>query len=168
MPRRACITGAADTPVGKLPEHTCMSLLSLAARGAIEDARLTALDIDGVLAAYSFTQPHLMLASLFCEYFGLQPQFATALQAGGATACTAIMTAAALVEANVCQNILIVTGDNRLTGLRSGEATAILSRWGIPNSSSHMVSAYRLPTPSWRNAICMSMASSLNTWPRSR
>ena len=132
MQRRACITGAADTPVGKLPEHTCMSLLSLAARGAIEDARLTALDIDGVLAAYSFTQPHLMLASLFCEYFGLQPQFATALQAGGATACTAIMTAAALVEANVCQNILIVTGDNRLTGLRSGEATAILSEVGHP------------------------------------
>jgi 3-oxoacyl-[acyl-carrier-protein] synthase III len=40
------------------------------ARAAIADAGLAAADIDGVLAAFSFTQPHLMLASVFCEYMG--------------------------------------------------------------------------------------------------
>ena len=38
-----------------------------------------------------------MLASVFCEYMGLKPGFTTAVQAGGATACTAVMLAAALV-----------------------------------------------------------------------
>ena len=98
MPDKALITGAADTPVGRLPDHNCMSLQATAARSAIADAGLQVSDIDGVLATFSFTQPHLMLASVFCEYMGLKPGFTTAVQSGGASACTAIMLAAALVE----------------------------------------------------------------------
>jgi acetyl-CoA acetyltransferase len=126
----AVITGAADTPVGRLPEHNCMSLQAVAARAAIADAGLSPHDIDGVLAAFSFTQPHLMLASVFCEYMGLKPSFTTAVQAGGATACTGVMLAAALVEAGLCRHVLVVTGDNRLTGLPPGGAVAMLAQVG--------------------------------------
>lgn len=130
MPAEALITGAADTPVGKLPEHNCLSMQALAARDAIADAGLAPSDIDGVLAGFSFTQPHLMLASVFCEYMGLKPAFTTAVQSGGATACTAVMLAAALVESGQCRRVLVVTGDNRLTGLPPGGAVALLAQVG--------------------------------------
>jgi phosphoglycerate kinase len=39
MASKALITGAADTPVGRLPEHNCMSMQAEAARAAIADAR---------------------------------------------------------------------------------------------------------------------------------
>src|SRR5215203_5626484 len=124
----ALITGAGDTPVGRLPEHNCMSLQAEAARAAIADSGLRISEIDGVLAAFSLTRPHLMLASVFCEYMGLKPSFTTAVQSGGATACTAIMIAASLVESGVCKNVLVVTGDNRLTGLPPGGAVAMLAQ----------------------------------------
>jgi acetyl-CoA acetyltransferase len=130
MASSALITGAADTPVGRLPEHNCMSMQAEAVRAAIADAGLAAKDIDGVLASFSFTQPHLMLASVFCEYMGLKPGFTTAVQSGGATACTAIMLAAALVETGMCRHVLVVTGDNRLTGLPPGGAVAMLAQVG--------------------------------------
>ena len=81
--RPAIITGAADTAVGRLPGSTCRGLHAEAAALALEDAGLRRGDIDGVLCAYSFTEPHLMLASVFAEYFGLQPNFSAAIQAGG-------------------------------------------------------------------------------------
>jgi acetyl-CoA acetyltransferase len=130
MARKALITGAADTPVGRLPEHNCMSLHVAAAQGAVADAGLKPSDIDGVLAAFSFTQPHMMLASVFCEYMGLKPGFTTAVQSGGATACTAVALAAALVEAGMCKHVLVVTGDNRLSGLPPGGAAAMLAQFG--------------------------------------
>ncbi|MPZ58906.1 MAG: thiolase family protein [Rhizobiales bacterium] len=130
MPAEAFITGVADTPVGKLPEHNCLSMQALAARDAIANAGLAPSDIDGVLAGFSFTQPHLMLASVFCEYMGLTPAFTTAVQSGGATACTAVMLAAALVESGQCRHVLVVTGDNRLTGLPPGGAVAMLAQVG--------------------------------------
>jgi acetyl-CoA acetyltransferase len=113
-----------------LPEHNGLSIQAQAARAAIADAGLAAGDIDGVLAAFSFTQPHLMLASVFCEYMGLKPSFTTAVQSGGATACTAIMIAADLVEAGTCRHVLVVTGDTRLTGLPPGGAVAMLAQVG--------------------------------------
>ena len=130
MGAKAVISGAADTAVGKLPHHNCMSIQAEAARAAIADAGLAATDIDGVLASFSFTQPHLMLASVFCEYMGLKPSFTTAVQSGGATACTAIMIAASLVELGASKNVLVVTGDNRLTGLPPGGAAAMLAQVG--------------------------------------
>jgi acetyl-CoA acetyltransferase len=109
-----------------------MSLHRLVAREAVADAHLEWSDIDGVLAAFSFTQPHMMLASVVCEYMGIKPGFTSAVQSGGATACTAVMVAAALVTSKMCKNVLVVTGDNRLTGLPRGGAAAILAKFGHP------------------------------------
>jgi hypothetical protein len=68
MTGRPVIVGAVDSAVGRLPEHNCMSLHALVARQAVADAHLEWSDIDEVLAAFSITQPHLMLASVVCEY----------------------------------------------------------------------------------------------------
>lgn len=132
MSMNAFITGAYDTEVGELPNSSCMGLHAQAAMGAVADAGLRLSDIDGVLCAYSFTQPHLMLASVFCEYLGIHPGYCTAIQAGGASAAIMIMHAAALVASGQCQHVLVVTGDNRLTGMSRDGAVAALSEVGHP------------------------------------
>ena len=127
---RAAISGAHQTRVGELPDSSCMSLHAEAAFGAIADAGLKPNDIDGVLCAYSFTEPNLMLASVFCEHAGIHPKVCTALQAGGATAAIMLMEAASLITAGTCRHVLIVTGDNRLTGMGRDEAVKALSQVG--------------------------------------
>jgi len=129
---RAIISGVGQTAVGKLAGSTCMGLHVEVANEAIADAGLAWDDIDGVLCAYSFTEPHMMLSSVFCEVAGLRPNYSAAVQVGGASACIMAITAAALVEAGHCRNVLVVTGDNRLTGMPPGGAAAALAAFGHP------------------------------------
>jgi len=126
------ITGAFATKVGKLADSSCLSLHDEAAFGAIRDAELDVREIDGVICAYSLTEPHLMLASWFCEFAGLSPKICYAVQSGGATGATMIMQAASLIAAGTCRHVLVVAGDNRLTGLSRDGAIAALSQVGHP------------------------------------
>jgi acetyl-CoA acetyltransferase len=132
MKNRAVISGVYGTPAGKLPNSTSLALHSEAALGALVDAGLSLADIDGVLCAYSLTEPHPMLSSVFSEYVGLQPNYSASISAGGATACLMVMTARALVENGTCRHVLLVTGDNRLTGMPPGGAVAALAHFGHP------------------------------------
>jgi acetyl-CoA acetyltransferase len=129
---RAAITGVYDTAVGEVPGSSCMGLHAEATFGALANAGLALSDIDGVLCAYSFTEPHLMFASVVCEHLGVHPGFSAAIQAGGATACIMVMQAAALVASGQCRHVLIVTGDNRLTGLSRDGAVSVLAEVGHP------------------------------------
>lgn len=128
--KKAVITGVADTAVGKLEGSTSLGLQAEAAVAAVADAGLSLGDIDGVLCAYSFTEPHLMLSSVVSEFLGITPSYSVAVQAGGATACAQVMQAAALVQAGVCRHVLAICGDNRLTGMSRDMAVAALSEVG--------------------------------------
>jgi len=128
----AAITGVADTAVGWVEGSSVMGLHAEAATAALADAGLAPSEIDGVLCAYSISEPHLMLSSVFNEYFGIAPAYSTALQAGGATACAMVMQAAALVEAGICRHVLAVCGDNRLSGLSRDGTVAALAEVGHP------------------------------------
>jgi acetyl-CoA acetyltransferase len=132
MKNPALISGVYATRAGKLPQSTCLSLHSEAAFGALSDAGFPLAEVDGLLCAYSFTEPHPMLSSVFAEYVGLHPRYSASLSAGGATACLMVMTARALVENGTCRHVLLVTGDNRLTGMPPGGALAALSHFGHP------------------------------------
>ncbi len=130
MTMQAVISGVYSTRVGELCDSTCMSLHTEATQGALQDAGLKKEDIDGVLCAYSFVEPHLMLSSVFCEYFGLRPRFNSAIEAGGATGAIQIMQAASLVRSGMCRHVLCVTGDNRLTGMTRDRTVAALAGVG--------------------------------------
>ncbi len=130
MTMQAVISGVYSTRVGELCDSTCMSLHTEATQGALQDAGLKKEDIDGVLCAYSFVEPHLMLSSVFCEYFGLRPRFNSAIEAGGATGAVQIMQAASLVRSGMCRHVLCVTGDNRLTGMTRDRTVAALAGVG--------------------------------------
>ena len=114
---KAIISGVHDTKVGALPESTCMSLHAQAGMGAIRDAGLQVGDIDGLLTAYSFTSPQIMLGAVAAEYIGLKPKVNASISMGGVTAGLMVAHAVALVKAGMCRHVLCLTGDNRLTGL---------------------------------------------------
>ncbi|HYM01523.1 MAG TPA: thiolase family protein [Stellaceae bacterium] len=124
------ITGVGDTPFGRLEGETPLSLMANASAAALADAGVARDAIDGVLCGYSGTMPHLMLATLFAEYFGLHPRYAHGLQAGGATAGAMVMLAHRLVDAGVCRNILVTAGDNRLSGQGRDSAIEMLAQVG--------------------------------------
>ena len=110
------ITGVGLTSYGRHDGRNTVDLMSMAAEAALADSGLVRRDIDGVLCGYSTTMPHLMLATVFAEHFGLQPSYAHAVQVGGATGLAMAMLAHELVDAGVARNVLVVAGENRLTG----------------------------------------------------
>src|SRR5690606_4801684 len=109
------ITGVGLTSFGKHEGSSTLDLMSDAAASALADSGLKRSDIDGVICGYSTTMPHLMLATVFAEHFGIRPSYAHAIQVGGATGLAMGMLAHELVEAGTAKNVLVVAGENRLT-----------------------------------------------------
>ncbi|HYB57948.1 MAG TPA: thiolase family protein [Alphaproteobacteria bacterium] len=126
------ITGVGLTAFGRLEGRATLDLMSEAASAALSDAGLERREVDGVLCGYSTTLPHLMLATLFCEHFGLEPGYAHAMQVGGATGFAMAMLAHTLVEAGIARHVLVVAGENRLTGQGRQSAIETLAQVGHP------------------------------------
>ncbi len=124
------ISGVGDTAYGALPGETPLSLMAQAAKAALADAGLAREEVDGLICGYSGTLPHLMLATVFAEYFGLAPRYAHGVQVGGATGGVMAMLAHRLVEAGQCRHVLVVAGDNRLTGQGRDQAIQMLAQVG--------------------------------------
>ncbi|MCC7547762.1 MAG: thiolase family protein [Burkholderiales bacterium] len=126
------ITGIGLTPYGKHPGKSTLDLMSEAASAALADAQLTRKEVDGLICGYSTTFPHLMLSTVFVEHFGLDPVYAHGMQMGGATGFGMVMLAHHLIEAGVARNILVVAGENRLTGQTRDAAVQTLAQIGHP------------------------------------
>ncbi len=126
------ITGAGHTAYGRREGCDTLALMSEAAQAALDDAGLVRTDIDGLITGYSTTLPHLMLSTVFAEHFGLTPAYAHAIQLGGATGFAMVMLAHRLVEAGAARNILVVAGENRLTGQTRDAAVQTLAQVGHP------------------------------------
>ena len=126
------IAGVGLTAYGKLPGRTTLDLMSDAAAAALADAQLERKDVDGLLCGYSTTFPHLMLSTTFIEHFGLNPAYAHSIQVGGATGFAMAMLAHHLVDAGVARNVLVVAGENRLTGQSRDAAVQTLAQVGHP------------------------------------
>jgi acetyl-CoA acetyltransferase len=89
--------------------------------------------IDGLLCGYATTLPHLMLSTVFAEYYGVQPRYAHAMQLGGATGCAMVMLARELVAGGRCEQVLVVAGENRLSGQNRDAAIQTLAQVGHPD-----------------------------------
>jgi len=126
------ITGVGLTSFGKHEGSSTLDLMSKAAELAIADAGLKRSEIDGVLCGYSTVQPHIMLATVFAEHFGIKPSYAHAVQVGGATGLAMAMLAHTIVEAGLVRHVLVVSGENRLTGQSRDAAIQALAQVGHP------------------------------------
>src|SRR5436305_14026747 len=127
------ITGVGLTAFGRHEGSSGLDLMSQAAALAIADAGLTRSEIDGVLCGYSTVAPHIMLATVFAEHFGIRPTYAHAVQVGGATGLAMTMLAHHLVEAGVVRHVLVVSGENRLTGQSRDASILALAQVGHPD-----------------------------------
>lgn len=137
----AYISGAGNTRFGRLETSGALDLMARAAERALEDASMSRDSIDGVLCGYATTLPHLMLSTLFCERFSLRPAYAHSVQLGGATGGAMLMLARELVRAGRCRNVLVVGGENRLSGQARDSAIQTLAQVGdadfeVPNGAS--------------------------------
>ena len=127
------ITGVGLTAYGRHEGCSSLDLMSKAAALAIADAGLKRAEIDGVLCGYSTVSPHIMLATVFAEHFGIKPVYAHAVQVGGATGLAMAMLAHQLVEAGVAKHVLAVGGENRLTGQSRDASIQALAQVGHPD-----------------------------------
>ena len=139
--KRAYIRGAAGTAFGRLEGQGALALMAQAATGALASADLDRAQVDGVLCGYATTLPHLMLSTLFCERFALAPRYAHSMQLGGATGAAMLMAARELVRSGRCRNVLVVAGENRLTGQSRDSSIQTLAQVGdadyeVPNGAS--------------------------------
>ncbi|MCP5265314.1 MAG: thiolase family protein [Burkholderiaceae bacterium] len=131
--RAPLITGAATTPFGRHEGSDAIGLMARAAGAAIAEAGLEPGHIDGVLCGYATTLPHIMLATLFCERFGLRPSYAHGMSLGGGTGGAMLMLAGELVRAGRCRNVLVVAGENRATGVSRDSTIQTLAQVGDPD-----------------------------------
>src|SRR5215469_14989807 len=127
------ITGVGLTSYGKHEGLSSLDLMSKAAELAIADAGLRRAEIDGILCGYSTVSPHIMLATVFAEHFGIQPSYAHAVQVGGATGLAMTMLAHHLVDGGVAKHVLVVAGENRLTGQSRDASIVALAQVGHPD-----------------------------------
>ena len=126
------LTGSGLTRFGRHEGKGTLALMSEATGLALADASLQRADIDGLVCGYSTTLPHLMLATVFAEHYGLKPSYAHAVQLGGATGFALVMLAHLLVSAGAAKRVLVVGGENRMTGQSRDASIQVLAQVGHP------------------------------------
>ncbi|MBU3738141.1 MAG: thiolase family protein [Rhodoferax sp.] len=126
------IVGVGESDIGKVPNLTGLGLNAQASQRALDDAGLKPSDVDGLLTAYSFTEPYTMLGSALCEYMGLRPKMCASVVAGGASPGLMLRHAAQAIAAGTAETVLVCAGENRATGLGRDAAIAVLTNVGHP------------------------------------
>jgi acetyl-CoA acetyltransferase len=128
----AIIAGVGESDIGKVPQLSGLGLNAQAARRALEDAGLRVADVDGVLTAYSLSEPYFMYGTVLCEYLGVRPRFCASMTMGGATGAILLEHAAIAIATRQASTVLICVGENRATGLARDQAVAALATVGHP------------------------------------
>ncbi|MGD8789984.1 MAG: thiolase family protein [Burkholderiales bacterium] len=124
------IAGVGLTAFGKHPGSSTLDLMAEAASAALEDAGLERGEVDGLICGYSTTLPHLMLSTLFAEHFGIRPRYALAIALGGATGLAMAMAAHLVIGSGAARRVMVVAGENRLTGQSRDSAIQTLAQVG--------------------------------------
>ena len=126
------IAGVGESDIGKVPELSGLGLNAQAAKRALDDAGLELKDVDGLLTAYSMTEPYFMMGSVLAEYLGIKPTYCASLTVGGGTPGTALHHAAMAIATGQARTILVTAGENRATGQSRDAAVQALTQVGHP------------------------------------
>ncbi|MEZ5649998.1 MAG: thiolase family protein [Burkholderiaceae bacterium] len=126
------IVGVGESDIGKMPHMSGLGLNAQAARRAIRETGLKPSQIDGLLTAYSFTEPYFMLGTVMAEYLGLQPTYNAAVVVGGGSPAAMLHHAAQAVATGSANYVLVCAGENRATGMTRDAAVSALSAVGHP------------------------------------
>jgi acetyl-CoA acetyltransferase len=107
------IVGIGETPVGKLPGRSTMSLHLDAIALALEDAGLRNDEVNGLLTNQPIHDPMRSYALAVAQAAGIRRDFLTDLALGGATPVAMAQMAAAAIEAGLCETVVCVHARNQ-------------------------------------------------------
>lgn len=122
------IVGVGETAVGRVPDLSATQMYVQACRRALDDAGLTNKDIDGVITANSWSQPHYYHAEWMAEYLGIQPRCCLTVATGGGTIVAALNHAVNAIEAGLCQTVLLAAADNWLSAFTREKMVELMAR----------------------------------------
>jgi acetyl-CoA acetyltransferase len=126
---RATILGVGEADGGKATGRRGVELAAEAALRAVEDARMTFDQLDGLLVEDPDRDQHHMAHLALCDMLGWQPRFAASTACGGATPFANAQLAIAAIHSGLAECILVVDADARQT-TRSPELSNRLTRTG--------------------------------------
>lgn len=112
---RYAIVGMGETRVGKRPEATTHSLHLEAISACLEDAAISASQVDGLLTNQPLNDAHRTYAVRIAHMAGITPRYATDLALGGATPAAMVQNAAMAIEAGLASTVLCVHARKRQT-----------------------------------------------------
>jgi len=116
---RYAIVGVGYTPQGRIPKRSATSFYVEASINAIRDAGLTKEEIDGLICYRHFKSlknEAEITPYLIAQHLGIQPSY---IGQEANCARNQLVTAISLLEAGFCTHVLIVYGDNALSGRRT-------------------------------------------------
>ena len=116
---RYAIVGIGYSPQGRIPERTALSFYVEACANAIMDAGLERKDIDGLMCYRQFAQrpgEEEVTPYLVAQQLGLEPNV---LSQEANCARTHLHHAIGVLEAGLCNYVVLCYADNSLLGIRS-------------------------------------------------
>jgi len=120
------IAGIGQTPFGKLPGRSTVSLNLEAIRAALADAGVEKDQVDGLFVKAPTSRFEMMYAQKLAEAMALVPRVGGVWDHGGASTNSMIGHAAIAIEAGQCDIALVCLADNPATGSRQAYEKA----WG--------------------------------------
>ncbi len=118
--KNVAVVGIGQTKIGKLPGKSSLTLKTEAARAALEDAGLRKSDVDGLIIIPSLAEPYLMENIAICDHLELTLSYNNMTGVAGAAGCAAVMEAAMAITLGFAHTVLIIGGDNPLSGFQPG------------------------------------------------
>ncbi len=112
---KAAIVGVGESGVGKAPGLGATQMCIKASQQALTDAGMMNGDVDGVITANSWSEPHYYHAEWIAEYLGIKPRHCLTVATGGGTIIAVMRHAAAAIASGICHTVLLAAADNWLS-----------------------------------------------------
>lgn len=139
----AAIVGVATAGVGWDTEYSAIELMAEASLRALDDARLTLADVDGVFAV---TPYHWMASVTLADQLGIEPRTTDSTNIGGASAVCHVGHALRALVLGQCEVALIAYGSTQRSDTGKLVTGAELLPFEKPYGPLYPISGYALAT----------------------
>jgi acetyl-CoA acetyltransferase len=113
------VAGVGLAGCGEAPGWSELEIAVAAAKNALDDAGLSARDVDGVVIAST----NIFMSGLaLAEHLGVRPKFTESTMIGGSSFVEHLIPASLALNAGLCDTVLVAYGSNQRTGVGRSEA----------------------------------------------